>query len=144
MYDHLMRFETENDAKADPVMAAYWHAGQDEEPGSWDTSRCIPGVSVYAVTGTETVDDGQGGEYEREVRESYSGWFINVALPVMSAELRDVDGNACRLIASREAADLGQPFLVYVAPDMVPEILGEARVEPTFAGSNYPFGQIPS
>jgi hypothetical protein len=132
MIDHLIRFDTEDAAKVDPVVGKYWTE-------AWNGSCCIAGVSVYRVTGTETVDS-EMGSYEREVRESFPGWYINIALNELSTELRDLPDNACRLIADRDAAERNENFIVYAAPDMTPGALAVARVEPTFAGSNYPFG----
>lgn len=69
-----------------------------------------------------------------------SGWCCIVSKDVLDPALRDLVGNACRLIADRDAADAGQSFMLYTAPDMDPALLGSARVEPTAAGSRYPFG----
>lgn len=126
MIDHLMRFDSEADAKADAVVGAYWMPGEDEAPGAWRGDVCIPNVAVFALDGEERV--------------SFSGWYIVLALPAVNAALRDAAGDACRLIADRDAADRGESFVVYTAPDLTPDILGSAHIEPLFAGSGYPFG----
>lgn len=130
MIDHLMRFTDEATAKADPVVGRYWAPASDDGPGSWRGDVCIPGVSVYTPN-----EDGS--------RTLFTGWFIVIALPTLDPSLRDLPGNACRLIADRDAADAGQSFIRYTAADLEPGILSMAKVEPTFAGSNYPFGATP-
>jgi hypothetical protein len=70
-----------------------------------------------------------------------SGWSCIVVRPSLDAGLRDLPGNACRLIADRDAAIAGNPaFIVYTAPDLDMGLLNTARVEPTPCGSRYPFG----
>ena len=134
--DHLMRFDTEDAAKADAVVGAYFSPADAEGPGAWRGDVCIPNVSVYAL-GAPGVD-ADGNPVENRV--PFSGWYVVIALPALSAALRDVPGNACRLIADREAAERGESFIRYVAPDMTPDVLGTAHIEPLFAGSGYPFG----
>lgn len=134
--DHLMRFESETAAKADPGVGAYWSHADDEAPGAWRGDVCIPNVSVFAL-GTPTTD-ADGNVVTPHV--PFSGWYVVIALPALSEALRDVPGNACRLIADRDAADRGEPFIRYTAADMTPDVLGAAHIEPLFAGSGYPFG----
>lgn len=119
--DHLLRFPDEVTAQA--ALPEYWIAPSENLPhGAWRGNVCIPGVSV-------STEDGP-----------FPGWFIVIALPAVSATLRDLPDSGCRLIADRDAANAGQPFLRYVAADMDPGALASARVVPTFAGSTYPFG----
>lgn len=118
--DHLLRFQDEATAQA--ALPEYWLAEAD----AWRGDLCIPGVSVF------TEADGP-----------FAGWFIIIALPAVSATLRDLPDHACRLIAERDTANAGQPFLRFVAADMDPGVLASARVVPTFAGSTYPFGASP-
>ena len=74
MIDHLLRFADE--AAAQAALPQYWRAGTKDEPGSWDTSQCIPGCSVYTVTGTTT--DKDFGVIE--TRDYVAGWFIQIGL----------------------------------------------------------------
>jgi hypothetical protein len=70
-----------------------------------------------------------------------SGWHCIVVRPALDEALRDLPGNACRLIADRDAAIAGNPaFIVYTAPDLDQGLLNTARVEPTPSGARYPFG----
>ena len=142
MIDHLLRFNTEAAAQGDPVVGRYWTPASGDGPGAWRGDVCIPGVSCYAVTGTETVTDPQTGQsYQREVRSVFPGWWIVIALATLDPALRDLPGGACRLIADRDAAGRGETFVRYLASDIDPASLAASRVEPSFAGSDYPFGQ---
>jgi hypothetical protein len=135
MIDHLLRFDTEAAAQADPVVGAYF------VQGAWRGDICIPNVSVYAVTGTQTITDPDTGtSYQADVRTPFSGWYIVISLSEISAALRDLPGNLCRMITDRDAANRGDAFVRYVAPDVTQADLATAIVEPTFAGSRYPFG----
>lgn len=125
MIDHVLHFDTE--AAAQAALPSYWTPASKDSPGAWRGDICIPSVSVYAL-------DVLGG------RVPYLGWHIVIALPALDPALRDLPGNACRLITDREAAVRGEPFVRYAAPDMRPAVLSVARVEPVFAGSSYPFG----
>ena len=139
MIDHLLNFPDE--AAAQVALPTYWVPATDDSPGAWRGDVCIPGVSVYAVTGTTTVTDPDTGQsFEQDVRQAYSGWFIVVSRPMLDPALRDLPNNACRLITDRDAADRGDSFILYTAPDLDPAVLSVAHVEPLFAGSDYPFG----
>lgn len=139
MIDHLFSFADE--AAAQAALSSYWIPASEDGPGTWRGDVCIPGVSVYAITGTEALTDPETGQsYDREIREPYPGWYIVVALPAIHSVLRDLPDAACRLIADRDAANRGENFIRYVAADMDPAVLSVAKVEPIFAGSSYPFG----
>lgn len=68
------------------------------------------------------------------------GYHIVVSLPDQSSILTSLTDNVCRVVASRALLQQGQDFITYVAPDMDPSVLSGARVDPTFAGADYPFG----
>ena len=70
MIDHLLRFADE--AAAQAALPQYWRAGTKDEPGSWDTSQCIPDTKVYRVVST----DSEGNE----TRDYVAGWFIQMGL----------------------------------------------------------------
>lgn len=129
MIDHLIRFVDEATARADPVVGQYWTPVSTDNPGSWRGNVTIPNVSVYSLAA-----DGV-------TRTPYAGWFIVIALPHRDLNLQLLAGNACRLISDRGLANAGnQDFILYTAPDVAPADLAAAHVEPTFAGSRYPFG----
>lgn len=69
------------------------------------------------------------------------GWYCIIACDTLNEALRDLPDNACRLITDRDAAANGQPFILYRAPDLTDETMAAVvRIEPTYLGSNYPFG----
>ena len=127
MLDYLLCYPTEADALA--ALPAYARGG------AWDASRVIPGVSVYRDTGIETVPDGAGGAYEGEVRAPLAGWYLVIACQDREPGL---EGEACMLIADRDAASRGEPCIIHTITTA--EDLATLRLEPVFAGSSYPFG----
>jgi hypothetical protein len=128
MIDHLMTFASEAAAQADPVVGKYWTAPDAQgDPGTWDASRVIPGVSVYTLN-----DDGS--------QTPYSGWFIVIAAAALDPNLEAEPG--CILIADRDKANANDPsFMLYTQPGMSESELAASRVSPVFAGTTYPFGQ---
>lgn len=141
MIDHLLTFADEPTAQADLTVGRYFMPTSADGPGGWRGDVCIPGVSVYTVTGTTTVTDPTTGQtFQQETRQAFPGWFIVISLPALDPALRDLPANACALIADRGAAALGNTFMLFTASNISPAELAAAHVEPTFAGSNYPFG----
>lgn len=67
--DYILQFADEPTAQA--ALPQLFDAD-----GGWRTDICIPGVSVYQVTGTTTDEDGNTSE----VREYQAGWFIRVSV----------------------------------------------------------------
>lgn len=124
MIDHLRRYDTEADAIADPLVAAY------RTEDGWDNSRVIPGCRVYTVTGTAT--DGEGNTVE--TREYLPYWYLWIAVPTVIEALR----GKCIIIADREKSLRREPFIIETL--MPPEALAIYQIEPVIAGSNYPFG----
>lgn len=120
MFDHVLRFDSEEEAIE--FIPEY------RSDGGWNESITLPNQKVYIV--------------EDENREYFSGWFITIMLTEVSENLKYFPNNVCRLIANREAAIEGKPFIVYVASDMTPEVLSFAKIEPVAMGSNYPFGSV--
>ena len=127
MIDHLISVPSEAAAQADPVVGKYWTPPDAQgDPGGWDTSRTIPGVSVYTLN-----PDGS--------QTPYPGWFIIIALSALDPNLEAEPG--CILIADRDKAAAGDPtFMLYTQPGMTQAALAASRVSPIFAGSTYPFG----
>lgn len=128
MIDYLLRFPDKPTALA----ALPFHTIEGIEPGSreWDTSCVIPDVRAYRITGTETVEDGLGGSYVREARDYLPGWYIIIARPGRDPAL---EGEACVLIGDRDSGAVLHTITT-------PEDLATLYLEPTFAGSAYPFG----
>lgn len=128
MIDYLLRYSDE--AAAMDALPGFALGGVVPGAREWDASCTIAGVEVYRVTGTETVEDGLGGTFERAIRDYLPGWYIIIARPAHDAAL---EGDACVLIADRAAG-------VVLHAITTPEDLETLRVEPIFAGSDYPFG----
>lgn len=126
MMDHMLRFASEDAARA--ALPAYCADGQ------WDGSRTIPGVSIITA---EAVWDGEALVSPEAV---LPGWWIVVSLDAVSAALRDLPGGACRFVADGDAASRGEPWWVYLAPDLDVGLLATARVSPVFAGALYQMG----
>lgn len=124
LIDHLMMFDSEVAAFA--ALPQHSSTDPDTQTISWNASYAMP-VQVF-------IPDGNGGE------TPIAKTFVWLALPALDESLRDMPGNACRLIADRDAADAGKPFLLYRAPDLTDDVFSAARVEPVFAGTKYPFG----
>lgn len=119
MIDHLLKFADEATAKADPIVGAYWIAG-DDGPGAWRGDICIPAATVTQIS-TGTV---------------LPYWYLVVALAALDTALADHPG--CMLVADRDAANRSEPFILKSA--LPQEQLADYSVSPVFAGSNYPFG----
>lgn len=128
MIDHLLRYPDEATAMA----ALPTYVSEGSEPGTrlWDLTCVIPDVRAYRIAGTEAVDDGEGGTYAREIREYLSGWYIIIARAERDPTL---GGESCVLIGDRETGAVLHAITT-------PEDLATLYLEPTFAGSNYPFG----
>jgi hypothetical protein len=128
MIDYLLRYPDEVAAMA----ALPTHTLEGIEPGVrlWDTTYVLPDVKAYRITGTETVDDGMGSAYEREIRDHLPGWYIWVARAERDPAL---EGEACVLVASAETGDI--LFTITTVEDL--ETLG---IGPMFAGRPYLIG----
>jgi hypothetical protein len=116
MMDHILVFADEAAAHA-----ALDSLGFGQTPDR-DRSRVIPGLEVSTPDGV------------------LPGFWTAIALAGASDDLKALPNDACRLIADRDAAALGQLFIVFVSPAVDPAVLASAHAEPVFASSNYPFG----
>lgn len=128
MIDYLLRFPDEANALA--ALATHTVEGIEPSLREWDTSCVIPDVRAYRITGSEIVDDGMGSTYEREIRAYLPGWYIIIARPERDSAL---ESEACVLIGDRETGAVLHAITT-------PEDLATLYLEPTFAGSAYPFG----
>lgn len=128
MIDHLLRYTDEASALA--ALPAHTIDGIEPSARLWADSYVFPDVRAYRIVGTETVEDGVGRSYEREVRDYLPGYFVWIARPERDSEL---EGEACVLIGDREAKTVLHTITT-------PEDLATLYLEPTPAGSAYPFG----
>lgn len=127
MMDYIIWHPTAEAALADPMLGV-WRVG----PDGWDASRVIPEVSIYRVTGTETVVMPDIGiTLDHEIRAPLEGHYMVLALDARDATLDAAP--QVMLIADRESG-------VILHAITTAEDLATLHVEPTFAGSSYPFG----
>ena len=126
MIDYIIWHSTAEAALSDPLLAA-WRQGE----GGWDTSRVIPAVCIYRVTGTEVATFENGVIMETEIRAPLDGHYMVLALDARDAALDAAP--QVMLIADRESG-------VILHAITTAEDLATLHVEPTFAGSSYPFG----
>ena len=143
MIDHLFKFASEAEAKADPIVGAYFRA-DGKGGGSWDLSRCIPGLLVWQPSADtiETVAAPGGGSIDVAVHHPIADaagvpyWYLLVMLPELDPDLQAHAG--CVLIADRDAAAAGQPFVIY--SPLPAGALNSYMLQPTPLGAAYPFG----
>lgn len=126
MIDYIIWHPTAEAALADPLISP-WRQGED----GWDTSRVIPTVSIFRVSGTEVVTLDSGATMEHDIRAPLEGHYMVLALDARDAAL-DVAPQVM-LIADRASG-------VILRTITTAEDLATLHVEPTFAGSEYPFG----
>jgi hypothetical protein len=130
MIDHLMTFESEAAAKADPVVGSYYANGK------WRSDVCIADVFVWAPASNSISTDPNGSPYV--IRQRYdTNWRMIIAKAASDPSLSSLP--SCHLVTDREAAAAGRPFILQ---SILSEAqLAELNLEPTFAGSSYPFSK---
>ena len=142
MFDYLFSFTDQATAQADPVVGAYWRPAVGNMPGSWRGDVCIPGVQVWnPAQDTTATAPGPGGiGTVNVVTHTYQpGWWIIIAFPARNSAL---DASAALILtADRDLANAGEPMTSFVLYSKEPLASIEGlMLAPTFAGSNYPFG----
>lgn len=128
MIDYLLRYTD----KAAAMAALPAHTIEGIEPGVllWADSYVFPDVQAYRILGSEMVEDGMGGFFEAQLRDVLPGYFVWIARPAPDPAL---EGEHCVLIGDRESRAVLHSITT-------PEDLATLYLEPTPAGSNYPFG----
>ena len=127
MIDHLLAFVDEVAAHADPVVGKYWTPGTRGNPPAWDPN-CIPDIFLWdpADDTTETVP-GPDGDHETIVHHPHDDqWRVLIALD----EAGFVGHSALDIVANRDTSEV-----------MYSRLPDELRLQPIFAGSDYPFTQ---
>jgi len=143
MYDHLIKFDTEAHAIADPVIGKYYvpprtgRAGEPDFPGGWRADVCFK-TQVYTVTGQETVTvpDHSGGTQTvvRDVRAYSTDFYVWISTTTDDQDMANVP--ACILTRNRDAAVGTDPFVTKSLVQLAD--LPAMRIEPVIAGSAYP------
>lgn len=136
MIDHLMTFASEAAAKADPVVGQYYTAPGPNGPGGWRGDCCIPNVFVWQPSADTTVTDPSTGFVSTVHHPFDTNWRVIIAR--LSADPALTALASCHLVTDRDAAAVGQPFVVQSV--MTQAQLNTLALSPTFAGSAYPFG----
>lgn len=119
MIDHLIRFDSEADAIADPVVGQYW-----SEEGGWRGDCCFPGQQVWRP------QDNTPGEDGNSVTHPLPYWYITICLSDVSGELRN--HLTCMMVW-----DLATNSHVQSAIPI--ETFSEFRLSPVPAGRHYFF-----
>lgn len=124
MIDHLIRFDSEADAIADPIVGAYW-----SEEGGWRGDCCFPGQKVRRPEDdTVAIDPESGTEYA--VTHPLPYWYITICLSDVSEGLRN--HTTCMMVW-----DLAANSHVHSAIPV--ETFNEFRLSPVPAGRHYFF-----
>lgn len=129
MIDHLIRCASQEDADA----------LVDQYGGSLAYQPRV----VLQVAEWDTSDPDNPSLVTPEVVAS--GYHIWIALAALDETLRDLPGDACRLIADRSLCSpeaTWQDVLLHHAADITTEVLDSARVDPVPAGADYPWGKV--
>lgn len=116
MIDHLMTFANEADAQADSVVGTYYVNGM------WRGDICIPGARVTVIS--------TGLLYD-------ANWRIMISKPTQDMTLSAL--SSCHLVTNRDLASKG-PAVFVIQSILTQQQLAALDIEPTFMGSNYPFG----
>lgn len=131
MIDHLIRCATQEDADA---LVEQYGASRAYQP------RVILQDAVW--------DDGDPENPVLTTPEvTASGFHVWLALDGLDEGLRDLPGDACRLIGDRALCGpeaTWQDVLLFHAEDITGEVLNTARVEPVPAGTDYPWRRMPA
>ena len=123
--DHLIRCATEEDRQN--LLEQYG-------------SSCSFACRVVLQPSIWNYDDPDNPE-EVQPEVTATGYHVWISLNEISEDLKALPDDACRLIAHREAAIIGDSdFILYHAEDVGPEVLASATISPIPAGTNYPLG----
>lgn len=148
MIDHLLRFSDR--VEAGTVLETVGLAQQTDTDWFFSANVCLniggPDDESIRVGVQRSVWDFSDPENPIETQPEIliPGWYCIVSLDLLNTDIRDLPNNVCRLITDRDLANNGDPnFTLYTAPDLTQETINSvAFVEPTFSGSNYPFGSL--
>lgn len=121
MIDHLISFPTEADAKAHPALSRWLSAGE------WNRSMTFPDVRLVVSA---------------EPYACFPGWWIVVTTEGEGPDAELAAIEPCRMVANREAAQAGEPFVysgLRADPAQIAQIV---RIDGLPAGSSYPFSDL--
>lgn len=130
MIDHILAFSDEASAKS----ALPQYVSKDENGAiHWNASV---GIYGQTVTVTPAVWDNTDPRNPVLVTPAVTlpGFWLSLGLKEQSQELIDLPNYALRFTFNRNTGTFG-----YLAPSLNQALLATAKIEPTFAGVNYPF-----
>jgi len=133
--DILLVYANEAAAQADPALAPY------VSNGNWDLSHVFPGIQIWSTANDTTSTETVNGQPVTVVTHQYQpGYALILSLPGDPTTIAAAwQGDAATvLIADRDAALAGQSFILYST--LTDAQLEPMMIQPTPAGSNYPFG----
>lgn len=126
MIDYLRRYVSEEEAKADALVAPFLLGGE------WDTARVIPAVRVYTLG--EEITNVYGNTYHVRIFLPY--WYLWVSLPTVEQELVATSV----IVADRRQWELEGEYIIH---SLIPaEDFPSYYADNTMAGAGYPFGQV--
>ena len=140
--DYIFAFVSQDAAKADPAVGAYWNPPSDQSPGGW-IGNVIPGlrVTINGSGGTISTTD-QFGAVTTQLGPDLpldGLWRIAIATRTRDPKLDALP--ALEIAADRGLALTGAPLASYMLFSSVPlASLAALTVNPQFAGSNYVYG----
>lgn len=122
MINHLLRFDDEAAARA--ALPDYL-AGD-----GWRLEVVVPGQRVVLARATF------GANFKMLTPEQTApGYYLTISAPALLPDLLELPGDACRLVGRSTSGEI-----LYLAPDIDPELFASAIVEPLPAGAKYRFG----
>lgn len=124
MYNHFCMFADE----AAAIGALGAHGQQAPDGWQWDGSRVTAGQRVILSRGVWDYSD-PTNPVEIAAEQTLPGFSITITLPDVDVAIRDLPGNACRLIGHAATS-----AIVYTAPDMDATVLSTGIIEPMPAG----------
>lgn len=136
MIDHLLCFQ--NEAAAMAACPRYVNDGGEDGP-QWDSSCCIPGVTVAIPTGkfTEPTDEAPAPREIMALVPNETAFWIAIATAEPDPDLMALP--QCRVVSDRQAVREGRDHFVFIAADIDFDILSKGVPSPVFAGTRYTF-----
>lgn len=134
MIDYLLKFSSE--AEAQDILSTW--VGIDEHHNSYWQPKAQSGIMPIRIILSEAIyEDNSDGEITLKTPETQSdGWWLAIARPQRDETLWAL--TQCLHETDRAAANSGQSY--HLRTKLTPEqISSVVRVDPVFAGSQYPF-----
>lgn len=133
--DALVSFPSEADALASPDMARWVSEG--ENGPVWNMARCFPGLTLVVVPAAY---DAEGNQTQAQT--NFPGWWMLISFPGDEPDAALAAIEPCRMIAHREWAAAGLPFVFQLGLRADPAQIAQInRIDGLPAGSAYPISE---